>query len=351
MEQSMKTLRATTALAGLVAMALGAGPVQAQDSIRMATSWPGGAFLDYFAKGFANNAEKLTNGKVKFQVFPGGTIGSALKVTETVQKKIAPAGNASPNYDWGVDKAGVIFAGYVGSPGIEAHLHWLYEAGGAKMWAEWRMEKFGLVAMPCGAHSDEIHMHSRKPVTKPEDLKGLKLRTAGAWAEVAAMLGASTVILSGGEVYPALERGVVDAIEWGTPSINIPLGFHKIAKYVILPGLHQPAAVQECIFDKALWDGFDAHTKYLLEEAAKKTTLESWMQLTYFDTAALGKFKEEGAEVLFVEPSYIEAVKKATREWEDKTAAENAWFKRALESKRQFEARWNGAKAYRSELK
>jgi TRAP-type mannitol/chloroaromatic compound transport system substrate-binding protein len=75
------------------------------------------------------------------------------------------------------------------------------------------------------------------------------------------------------------------------------------------------------------------------------------MQLTYLDTAALGKFREEGAEVLFVEPSYIEAVKKATREWEDKTAAENAWFKKALESKRQFEARWNGAKAYRSELK
>ncbi|HEX4893653.1 MAG TPA: TRAP transporter substrate-binding protein DctP [Hyphomicrobiaceae bacterium] len=347
----MKILRASTAVAGLVTLALGVGPARAQDSIRMATSWPGGAFLDYFAKGFANNAEKLTNGKVKFQVFPGGTIGSALKVTETVQKKIAPAGNASPNYDWGVDKTGVIFAGYVGSPGIEAHLHWLYEAGGAKMWAEWRMEKFGLVAMPCGAHSDEIHMHSRKPVTKPEDLKGLKLRTAGAWAEVAGLMGASTVILSGGEVYPALERGVVDAIEWGTPSINIPLGFHKIAKYVILPGLHQPAAVQECIFDKALWEGFDAHTKFLLEEAAKKTTLESWMQLTYLDTAALGKFKEEGAEVLFVDPSYVEAVKKATREWEDKTAAENPWFKRALENKREFEARWNGAKAYRSELK
>ena len=267
--------RIACALACAAATAVAtAMPSSAQESIRMATSWPGGLFLDSFAKGFANNAEKLTNGKVKFQVFPGGTIGSALKVTETVQKKIAPSGNASPNYDWGVDKAGVIFAGYVGSPGIEAHLHWLYEAGGAKMWAEWRMEKFGLVALPCGAHSDEIHMHSRKPVTKPEDLKGLKLRTAGAWAEVAASLGASTVILAGGEVYPALERGVVDAIEWGTPAINLPLGFHKIAKYVILPGLHQPAAVQECIFDKGLWDGFDAHTKVLLEEAAKKTTIE-----------------------------------------------------------------------------
>ncbi len=323
----------------------------AQDTIRMATSWPGGAFLDHFAKGFAVNAEKLTNGKVKFQVFPGGTIGSPLKVTETVQRKIAPAGNASPVYDWGVDKSGVLFAGYVGSPGIEAHLHWLYEAGGAKMWAEWRMEKFGLVALPCGAHSDEIHMHSRKPVTKVEDLKGLKLRTAGAWAEIASMLGASTVILSGGEVYPALERGVVDAIEWGTPSINYPLGFHRIAKYVILPGVHQPAAVQECLFDKGLWGGFDAYTKLLIEEAAKKTTLESWMILNYADTEALDKYKKDGAEVLFVDEGYVAAVKKATREWEDKTAAENAWFKKALEHKRAFEARWNSAKPYRMELK
>ena len=349
--QRLVAKRAAVAVAAALTICT-AAPLAAQQPIRMATSWAGGPHLELFAKGFATNAEKLTQGKVKFQVFPAGTIGSPLKVTEAVQKRIAPAGHHWPGYDWGLDKASVIFGGYPGAPGIEAYLHWLYEAGAAKMWTEWRLEKFNVVAMPCGAHSDEMHMHSKKPVRTIEDLKGLKWRTAGAAAEIASALGASTVILAGGEVYPALERGVVDAIEWATPSINYPLGFHKIAKYIILPGVHQPAAAQECVFDKALWDGFDAHTKYLIEEAAKRTTLESWMQINYQDGEALEKYKKDGIELIRVDDSYIAAWKKATREWEDKYAADaGPWFAKALEHKRAFEARWDGSKAYRMELK
>ena len=204
--------------------------------------------------GFFKAGRTLTAGKVKFQIFPAGTIGSPLKITELVQKKVAQAGHTWPGYDWGIDKAAAIFGGYVGSPPAEALLHWIYSGGGIDLWRQWRLEKFGVVGIPCGAHSDEIHMHSRKPIRTLEDLKGLKLRTSGAWAEVANNLGASTVILPGGEVYPALERGVVDAIEWATPGINLGLGFHKVAKYIILPGVHQPGAVLECQFDKALWN-------------------------------------------------------------------------------------------------
>ncbi|MEZ5817208.1 MAG: TRAP transporter substrate-binding protein DctP [Hyphomicrobiaceae bacterium] len=344
--------KAAARFASAAAILALATPALAQKNIRMATSWAGGVHLEVFAKGFAKEVEKLTQGKVTFQVFPAGTIGSPLKVTETVQKKIAQAGHHWPGYDWGLDKASVIFGGYPGSPGVEAYLHWLYDAGAADMWAQWRLEKFKVVAMPCGAHSDEMHMHSKKPVRTIDDLKGLKWRTAGASAAIASKLGASTVILAGGEVYQALERGVVDAIEWATPSINYPLGFHKIAKYIILPGVHQPAAAQECTFDKALWDKFDPQTQFLIRTAARTTTLNSWMQINYQDTEALEKYKKEGIEIIRVDDSYIAAWKKATREWEDENAASaGPWFKKALDHKRAFEARWDGAKAYRMELR
>jgi TRAP-type mannitol/chloroaromatic compound transport system substrate-binding protein len=323
----------------------------AQQTIRTATSWPGGVHLEHFAQGFSKNVEELTGGKVKFQIFPAGTIGSALKVTETVQKKVAPAGHTWSGYDWGVDKAGVLFGGYVGSPPAEAMLHWLYAGGGLELWKQWRMEKFGVVALPCGAHSDEIHMHSRKPIRTLEDLKGLKLRTTGAWAEIASTLGASTVILAGGETYPALERGVVDAIEWGTPGINIGLGFHKVAKYIILPGVHQPVAIIECQFDKATWDGFDATTKVLIETAAKKVTLDSWMTINVLDVDALAKLTAEGAEIIRVDQAYIDGVAKATREWEDKYAKEGGWFAKVLEHQREFTKRWAVSSQYRSDLK
>jgi TRAP-type mannitol/chloroaromatic compound transport system substrate-binding protein len=338
------------ALGGMSTL-LVAGTALAQTNVRMATSWPGGIHLEFFAQGFAKQAEALTGGKVKFQVFPAGTIGSPLKIAETVQKKVAPAGHTWPGYDWGIDKAAAIFGGYVGSPPTEALIHWIYSGGGIDLWKQWRLEKFNIVGIPCGAHSDEIHMHSRKPIRTVDDLKGLKLRTSGAWAEVATTLGASTVILPGAEVYPALERGVVDAIEWATPGINLGLGFHKVAKYVILPGVHQPGAVLECVFDKALWDGFDATTKAQIEAAAKKSTIESWMNINIMDVEALEKFKSEGVEIIRVDQSYIDAVAKATKAWEEKYIAEGGWFKKVVESQRAFVKKWAPASQYRSEFR
>src|SRR5689334_7221940 len=107
---------ANTAAVAVAALALGMGAASAQQTIRTATSWPGGPHLEQFAQGFARQADVLTAGKVKFQIFPAGTIGSPLKITESVQKKVAPAGHTWPGYDWGIDKAAAIFGGYVGSP-------------------------------------------------------------------------------------------------------------------------------------------------------------------------------------------------------------------------------------------
>ena len=309
--------------------------------------------LEQFAQGFSKQAEALTGGKVKFQIFPAGTIGSPLKITESVQKKVAQAGHSWPGYDWGIDKAGAIFGGYVGSPPAEALLHWIYAGGGIDLWRQWRMEKFGVVGIPCGSHSDEIHMHSRKPIRTIEDLKGLKLRTSGAWAEIANNLGASTVILPGGEVYPALERGVVDAIEWATPGINIGLGFHKVAKYIILPGVHQPGAVLECVFDKALWDGFDANTRTQIEAAAKMSTIEFVDEHQHAWTSMRSRSsRAEGVEFIRVDQGYIDGVAKATKAWEDKyIAEEGGWFKKVVEHQRAFVARWKPSSQYRSEFR
>jgi TRAP-type mannitol/chloroaromatic compound transport system substrate-binding protein len=343
------TTRATL-MAAAALMALVPASTSAQ-SIRMATSWTGPHF-DVMAKGFAENVALLTGGKVKVEVFPAGVVGSPLKVTETVQKRIAQAGHAWTGYDYGIDKTGALFGGYAGSMPAEHYLHWLYEGGGAQLWREWRMEKFGIVGMPCSSHADEIHMHSHKPIRKIEDLKGLKLRTSGAWAEIAGTLGASTVVLSGPDTFPALEKKVVDAIEWANPSINYALGFHKVAKYIILPGVHQASSAQECIFHKDVWAGFDAATQKLIEAAAKMTLVQVWMKFNNDDTVALGKLRADGAEFMTVDASYIAAARKATREWEDKqAAADPKWFKRVLESQRDFVKQWEPAREYRSELK
>ena len=91
----------------------------------------------------------------------------------------------------------------------EKFVHWLFRGGGADLWMEWRLAKFDVAAVPCGSQPAEVFLHTHKKVASLADYKGIKVRTSGAWAEIAQTMGASTVILPGSEVYPALERKVV----------------------------------------------------------------------------------------------------------------------------------------------
>src|SRR5688572_5509197 len=206
------------------AAALAALPAAAQQrsgpsyNWKMATAWPGGPLMDIGAKAFAERLAFFSGGRMKIQVFPGGALGNALKVSETVKNGVAELGYTWMAYDWGVDKTTVLFAGYAGSFDSERMLHWIYEGGGLDLWRQYREEKFGVVSFPMLIGPAEVFLHSRRPVRTLEDLKGLKLRTSGAWLDMAKDLGAAPVTMAAGEIFTALERGVIDAAEWSTPS-------------------------------------------------------------------------------------------------------------------------------------
>ena len=186
-------------LVGAVAaagMAVASTAAHAQANWSMATPWGGGKpFED--AKAFAAMVKSLTEGRVNITVFPAGTLGKALKVTDSVKSGVAQAGHNWMGYDWGIDKTTVIFGGYVGGLTEEEFFLWLFKAGGVDMWKKYRMENFGVVSIPCGIFPAEIFLHSKRKVTNLAEYKGLKQRTAGAWAEVGGSLGATTVILPG----------------------------------------------------------------------------------------------------------------------------------------------------------
>lgn len=265
-------------VAGLAAgIALATAPTLAQDkhSFRMATSWSGGPLMEIGAKAFARTVGQMSGGRIKIEVFPAGTLGPGLKVSETVKNGVADMGHTWIGYDWGADPTAVLFGGFAGSMDTEQMLHWLYRAGGGDMQAQWRMEKFNLVSMPLFVRTAEVFLHSRKPVRTLKDLQGLKLRTAGAWLEISKGMGAAPVTMPGGDVYPALERGAIDATEWGTLWENKSPSFHRITKYVIIPGVHQPTAPFELVINKAKWDKLSDADKELVRNAAFMTTMNS----------------------------------------------------------------------------
>lgn len=337
---------ATAAFGLTVAAATPAGAAELK--WKMATGWGGGPLMDIGAKAFAEKVKFLTEGRVQIQVFPAGTLGKGLEVSNTVKNGVAECGHSWMGYDWGKDKTTVLFGGYAGSMDSERMIHWLYEAGGLEMWRQFREEKFGVVSMPLFIRTAEAFLHSRKPVHTLADLKGLKLRTAGAWLEIAKDLGAAPVTTPGGEVYTMLERGAIDATEWGTLWENISTGFNKVAKYVIIPGVHQPTAPFELIINKDAWAKVSDRDKKLIEEAAKMVTFESWTRIGQEDAKALEYYRKAGNEIIELDADVQIRAKKISLEWADKQAKDNPWFAKVLKSQKEFEALWKDAARYRN---
>lgn len=341
-----------TALKNLVAAAIctasaGALPAWAETKLSMATSWPGGVLLEY-AQGFADRVELMTNGEVVIEVFPGGTLGSPMKVAETVRNGVAEVGHSSPVYEYGLDKTNALLGGRPGGLSAEVMHHWLSQGGGLELWREYRMDAADVVSFPCYYAPMEAGMFSTKRVQTVEDFDGLKLRTAGAWAEIAAGLGVSTVVLPGAEVYQALERGVVDSVEWGGLAMNQQTGFHKIAPYIIQPGIHQRSLILECSFNTDVWSSLSERNQRMIELAAVLEAHHAYESTGHQDAEAYGFFKEQGVEFVTVDDDVLAKVADLIAAWEDKTAADQGgWFARILQHQRDYQDLWANAKEYR----
>lgn len=348
----LTTVKAAAAATALAAALASAGPAAAQDkqthSFQMATGWAGGPLMDIGAQAFADKVKEMSEGRITIEVFPAGTLGPGLKVTETVKNGVAQMGHTWVGYDWGADPTAVLFGGYAGSFDTEKMLHWLYRAGGAELQAEWRMEKFDVVSIPLFIRTAEVFLHSRKPVRSLEDLNGLKLRTAGAWLDISRSMGAAPVTTPGGEVYTALERGTIDATEWGTLWEDISPGFHRVTKYVIIPGIHQPTAPFELVINKDAWAELSEEDQRIVRDAAFMTTINSWLTIGQEDAKALAFYREQGNEIVELDPEVQYAGREAGLKWAEGIAADNAWFKRVLDHQAEFAELWGDAHRYRT---
>lgn len=314
---------------------------------KMATTITGGPLMELGAQAYAKRIAELTDGRIEIEVFPAGTLGKALDVSNTVRKGIAEVGHTWMGYDWGKDKTTVLFGGFAGSMDSERMLHWLYEGGGEDLWREFRQERFGLVSFPLFVRPAEVFLHSNRPVRTLEDLNGLKLRTAGAWLELSSELGAAPVTMAAGDVYTSLERGTIDATEWGTLYENISPGFYQIAKYVVVPGVHQPTAPYELVINDEAFAALSDHDKQMVQLAAEMVTLESWLKIGDEDAKALEFYRENGNELIVLDDEVKRKVKRIATSWAEQQAQGNDWFSRVFDSQQAYELLWKDAESYR----
>lgn len=346
----MKTM--TWFSTALVTAAFASQSLAAEVEWRVPTSVPDGSpFFENFLERFADNTALLTEGRVEIQPFGAGVIVPALQVYDAVKEGTVDAGHSTPSYLVNQNPVNAIFAGFPGGMGPQAYINWIYEGGGQEMLKELRASE-GLHSLIVGIGSTEVFAHSNVPIEGPEDLKGLKYRTSGPWAEVMReYYEAVPTVVPPGDTYTLLQRKGVDAVEWATPSSNQPEGFHEAARYIVVPGVHQPTFLWEVVMRQETWDQLPDDLKPLLEAAAKLTTYEGLSNFYNQDMLAMEEYRAGKNEVISLDEGFIEELSDNGRAWvaeraEDSSQSGDSRMAEILKEYQAYQQRWNAQKDY-----
>ncbi len=276
----------------------------------------GSFFYQNFMERFAANVETLTSGRVDVTPFGAGVLVPAFKAFEAVQDGTVEAGHSTPSYLVNQDPTNAIFASFPGGMSGETTLHWIYEGGGEKMLQDFRREEMGLHTMVVGVGTSEVMAHSNVKIQTTDDLKGVKFRTSGAFAAVLKeSFGGIPTVVPGNEIYTLLQRKGVDAVEWSTPGANFSSGFHEVAPYMIMPGVHQPSFVWEVFVKQETWDAMSQDLQALITAAAKLTTYESFTHFGHEDIKAMAEYRQTKVDIVIMDSDESEKIRVAGRDW------------------------------------
>lgn len=307
-----------------------------KDKIRwkMVMPWSKGLLFYDMAQHFADSVKLASGGRLDIKVFSAGELVGAMETFDAVSKGSAQVGHDWPGYWKGKNEAFVAFASVPFGLDAEGYNIWLYERGGLEQ-MQALYGKYNLHVLPGGQGGQEMGLFSNKKATKMEDFKGMRLRTPGWYMDIMNNLGASVSPLPGGEVYLALERGVIDAAEFSSPAINYPMGFDEITKYVIQPGVHQPGIQCGLFFNKDAYEKLPQDLKWIIDICAKETQLWSYNWINSLNAEAIRKFKEK-VEFVKMDKETLIAFRKTTKTYLDEVKAKHPDVKKVLDSQEAF---------------
>ena len=304
-----------------VALVIGAvawfAPSQAQAPIvlKMQSTWPS---QDIFHRTFVDWATKVTEmsaGRLKIEMLPSGAVVPAFQLLDAVHQGTLDGGHGVTVYWYGKHVAASLF-GTGPSFGLDAEalLAWIYYGGGQELYNEFMRDilKFDVVAFHYGPMPTQPFGWFKSPVTKPEDLKGIKFRTVGLSAELYKKMGASVVILPGAEIIPALDRGVIDAAEFNNPSSDRLLGFPDVRKVMMAQSYHQPVEFLELTFNKKKWDSLPKDLQAIIKYAAMAESADFTWKMIDRNSKDLEEMKAiKGVKVVRTPKSVLQAQLKA----------------------------------------
>jgi TRAP-type mannitol/chloroaromatic compound transport system substrate-binding protein len=322
--------------AGVLGAAAMAAPAIAQSTPeikwRMAASWPksldtlfGGA--DMMCKMVA----EATDNKFQIQLFAAGEIVPGLQVLDAVQNGTVECGHTASYYYFGKDPTFTFGSAVPFGPNQRINQAWFMLGGGKDLLNEF-YKGFNVHSLLAGNTGCQMGGWFRKEIKTVEDLKGLKFRIGGFAGRAMQKLGAVPQQIAGGDIYPALEKGTIDAAEWVGPYDDEKLGFYKVAPHYYYPGWWEGGPMLLAYINLDKWNALPKHYQSILEQAGQYAN--SWMMAKYdqANPPALKKLLAGGTKLHAFPPAVMEACLKAARELHAETAAANPNFKKVLES-------------------
>jgi TRAP-type mannitol/chloroaromatic compound transport system substrate-binding protein len=314
------------------------GPI----TMRWQSTWPAKDIFHEYANDFAKKVNDMTGGDLKIEVLPAGAVVPAFGLIDAVSKGTLDGGHGVLVYHYGKQTALALWGSGPGY-GMDANmlLAW-HKYGGGKQLLTKLYASIGanVVSFPYGPMATQPLGWFKKPVTKADDLKGLKFRTVGISIDVFTGLGAAVNALPGGEIVPAMDRGLLDAAEFNNATSDRILGFADVSKVCMLQSYHQNAEQLEITFNKTKFDGLPDKMKAIIENAVEAASADmSWKAIDRYSKDYIELQTKDKVRFYKTPDSILQRQLQIYDQVADKKASDNALFKEIAESQKAFAQR------------
>jgi len=325
-------------LAGI--LAAGSAPAFAQGAPevkwRLASSFP--RSLDTLfggADGLAKRVAASTGGKFQIQTFAGGEIVPAFGVVDAVQNATVQCAHTAAYYFFGKDPTFAFGCTIPFGMNTRQQNAWMYHGGGLELMREFYKD-YNIINFPAGNTTAQMGGFFRKPIKTVADFKGLKMRIGGTGGLPLQKLGVIPQQIPGGDIYPALEKGTIDAAEWVGPYDDEKLGLYKVAKYYYYPGWWEGQAELDLFVNIKAWNDLPKAYQSVLESACAEANVDMTAKYDALNPAALKRLIAGGVKLEPFSNEIMAACYKATTEVYDGIAEKNAKFKKIYEPWKAF---------------
>lgn len=323
---------------GVVAMATAADAQEKRVRWKMGSTYGSSLTqLGTLGKRVEERIDAVSGGQFRIKFFEPGALVPALEVFDSVSSGSIDTAYSTPGYWAGKVPALQLFGAVPFGPQAGEYLAWVKFGGGQEIFDELYGAN-NIKSLFCGVIAPEASGWFSKEINSVEDLKGLKMRFFGLGAKVMEKMGVSTQLLAGGDIYPALELGTIDATEFSMPAIDLKLGFYQVAKYYYFPGWHQQSTLFDLMINKDNWEGLSKTQQAQLNSVCADNLTYGYAEGEAIQFAALKELQTKGVNIKRWSPEILAQLRGAWDEVALELSAENADFKRAYDSLQAFRA-------------